>query len=280
MMSELHRRLNASVQGEGGRTLVLGNGFCTTQEGWDAIVDAVPAGWRVVRFDYSGSPGTPLDTWSSARYATLHGHAEDVVALLRAVHLRDVVFVGHSMSGIIGALVRLAAPELVGHLVMLATSPRYADEPGEYVGGFSREEVDASMALADADLAAWMAGLAPVVLGADAPPESVRAYATQILRMRPDVARLMIRSIFGTDYRALLRRVDCPVTLLQPSRDATVPVSVGRYLADIMPHATLRVLDVEGHLPHVTSPGVVAEALHDVLTRFALERPTASPGRA
>lgn len=259
------RRLNATIEGEGPRTLVFANGFCTTPDAWDAVRLAVPAGWRVLRFQYVGNPGTDEGAWAARRYATLHGHADDLVALLEQLDVRDALVIGHSMGGMVGALAHVAAPARIGRLVMIAASPRYVDVPGEYVGGFDRATIDRLYADADADLAAWMGGFAPLVAGREASAEVVGGYVNHLRSMRPDVARLMLRSFFDSDFRDLLPRVRCPVTVLQPARDAAVPLAVGEYLARTLPRATLRVLDVTGHLPHVTHPEHVRRALRPLL---------------
>ena len=260
------RRLNARLEGDGPRTLVLANGFCTTRESWDAVRAVVPPGWRILSFDYAGNPGTPADAWSAERHASLHGHADDLVALLGALDVRDALYLGHSMGGMIGLLARLADPTRLARLVLLGASPRYVDDPATgYVGGLSQADLDDTLARADADLAAWMAGFAPAMLGPEAPTPLVRDFAGFVTRMRPDVARLMLRSIFASDWRHVLPRVDCPVTLLQPARDPAVPLGVAEYLARTLPRAELRVLDATGHLPHLTHPAVVLTAFARLL---------------
>lgn len=265
------RRLNATLEGEGPRTLVFANGFCTTPDAWDVVMRDIPAGFRVLRFQYVGDPGTDEGAWAARRYATLHGHADDLVALLEQLEVRDAVLVGHSMGGMVGALAHVAAPARIGRLVMIAASPRYVDIPGEYEGGFARATIDQVYAEADADLAAWMGGFAPVVAGRDASAKVIGDFVSHLRRMRPDVARLMLRSFFDSDFRELLPRVACPVTVLQPARDVAVPLAVGQYLARMLPRATLRVLDVTGHLPHLTHPAEVSRALRPVLEEAARE---------
>lgn len=267
------RTLGATLEGDGPRTVVFANGFCTTPRAWDVVRSALPPGWRVLRFQYVGDPGTDESGWAARRYETLHGHADDLVALLTHLDVRDAVLVGHSMGAMVGALAQVAAPERIGRLVMLAASPRYVDVPGEYVGGFSRATIDDLLAQADADLAAWMGGFAPVMFGEGAPARLLGEFVGQLTRMRPDVARLTLRSTFAADYRDVLPRVSCPVTVLQPERDVAVPVVVGQYLARVLPHATLRVLDVTGHLPHLTDPAPVAGALRAVLEEASRARP-------
>lgn len=270
------RSLRATVTGDGPRTLVLGNGFCTDRSSWDAVRAALPADWRVVGYEYAGAAASDPAAWDPERHATLHGHADDVVALLAALDVRDAVFVGHSMSGMVGLLARLAAPARIGRVAVVSCSPRYVDDPATgYVGGFSAEAVDASIAQADADLAAWMAGFVPALLGPETTPQLVRDYAGQLLGMRPDITRTMLRAIFRADFRAVIPRVDGPVHVVQPELDATAPATVGAWLARTLPHGMLHPLPTRGHLPHLTHPALVAEVLRDVLARHAAADPSA-----
>lgn len=262
-------RLNATVTGHGPRTLVLANGFCTASSSWDAVAANITgAGWRLVRFDYAGTPRAPRDGWSSARHGTLYGHADDVVQMLDALDVRHAVFLGHSMSAMVGALVRLSAPTMVDRLVMIGASPRYIDE-ADYVGGFSRDDVDALLQVAEQDLARWIAGFAPLALGEGAAPTHLADYAEHLVAMRPDIAMMMLRGIFLSDFRDILSRVDCPVDLLQTSDDVAVPRVVAEYLARALPQARLHMLDCQGHLPHLTHPALVLPIVTQVLREAA-----------
>ncbi len=256
---------DVNLTGAGDPALVLANGFCTDQASWDEVVAVLQPAGRVVRFDHAGNPGRPEQGWDAKRHATLRGHAGDVIAMLRELALRDVVFVGHSMSGMIGALVAIEAPELVGHLVTIDASPCYVDEPGRYVGGSTQAAVAMSLALADANLAAWGAGFIPNLLAGIEAPKLAREYTGRLRHMRPDVARLMLRSIFDSDFRADLPAIPCPVTVVQSTGDAVVPVAVGEYMAAAIPRASLVKLDAAGHVPHMTHPELVAGVLRRVL---------------
>lgn len=262
-------RLNATVTGHGPHTLVLANGFCTASSSWDAVVaNITAAGWRLVRFDYAGTPRAPGDGWSAARHGTLCGHADDVVEMLDALDVQHAVFLGHSMSAMVGALVRLGAPSLIDRLIMIGGSPRYMDAP-EYTGGFSQGDVHALLHTAEQDLALWIAGFAPHALGDGAAPVHLTDYAAHLLAMRPDVAMTMLRAIFLSDFRDILARVNCPVDVLQTEQDVAVPRVVAEYMVQALPQARLHMLDCRGHLPHLTHPELVLPVLTSVLREAA-----------
>lgn len=248
--SQIH---GVSIVGTGSRTVVFGNGFGTGKEIWRHQVEALRGACRLVLFDYVGTPDTDLSAYSPERYDSLYAHADDVVELLEELDVRDTVFVGHSVSAMIGALVAVAAPERVSRLVMIAGSPCYIDEPG-YEGGFTREEIDTVLTMTATEYHSWVSGFSPKFVGNPSAPSVIDEFASYLRRMRPDVAHAMLTAIFTSDLRAVLPRVRQPTMLIQPSHDIAVPPGVARYLAERLPDATLREISARGHLPHVVAP--------------------------
>jgi sigma-B regulation protein RsbQ len=263
--------LQATVEGEGEDTVVFGNGFGTTSASWDAIVAALPPGWRAVRFDYVGTTPDTAPAWLPARYATYEGHADDLARLLSHLDITDAVFVGHSMSGMVGGLATLLAPGRIGHLMMIGASPCYA-RTGEYDGGFAPADIAEVLRRADTDLDAWMSGFGRGAMGPDATPHMLEAYLAALRALRPDIGRTLVRSIFESDYRALLPQLTCDVSVLQTARDAAVPTKVAHYIAAHTRCESISVLDLDGHLPHVTHPQLVVPALRRILDRHRRAR--------
>jgi len=100
----------------------------------------------------------------AAKYASLSGYADDVVEIGRELDLQNAVFVGHSVSALIGALASIEAPEMFADLIMVCPSPRYIDD-GDYVGGFAAAEIEELLAsLADNHMG-WSAAMAPAIMG-------------------------------------------------------------------------------------------------------------------
>jgi sigma-B regulation protein RsbQ len=261
--------LRATVAGTGERVLVLGNGLGTNQRTWRHVVAALAPECRLVRFDYAGTPDADGVEFDFDRYGTLHGHADDVLALLDDLDLRDATWVGHSVSGTIGLIAAAAAPERIGRVVTVSASPRYLDDPGTgYVGGFSAAEVAEVLRAAAADYHAWVGGFSPLAVGGDR-PGAVEEFASSLRRMRPDVAHRTLTAVFTGDYRAVLPRVLQPVTVVQPAADVAVPTAVGRYLAAALPNAAYRELRAEGHVPQLTAPEELVPLLREAVAPAA-----------
>src|SRR5688500_13449839 len=141
MMSIL-RRNNVRVLGRGTQPMLFAHGFGCDQNMWRFIVPAFEDDYRIVLLDYVGSGRSDLAAYDPERYASLDGYASDVLDVVHALDLRDVVFVGHSVSSMVGVLAANREPERFARIVMVGPSPRYVDEPPDYVGGFSRADIE------------------------------------------------------------------------------------------------------------------------------------------
>jgi sigma-B regulation protein RsbQ len=256
--------LDATVTGDGPHTVVFGNGFATTQRAWDATVPHLPAGWRIVRFDYVGTTPSTTAHWIQERYGTYAGHADDLIRLLVHLNVHDAVFVGHSMSGMVSALASIRMPERLSHLLMVGASACYADRD-DYRGGFTTEALDDLLRRVDHDLAAWMAGFSGSLMGRDARTHQLHEYMETLLAMRPDVGRTLLHSIFRSDYRDILGSIPARTTLVQTSDDVAVPLAAAEHLARHTRCNGLHVLPTSGHLPHITHPDLLLPILLDVL---------------
>ena len=98
-VADVRRRNNVRVSGNlAGRPIVFANGFGCSQEVWRAVVPYFEDDYKVIRFDHVGSGGSDLAAYNSAKYESLSGYAADLLDILSAEDLKDVVYVGHSVS--------------------------------------------------------------------------------------------------------------------------------------------------------------------------------------
>lgn len=256
-------RNNVQVLGKGQRLLMFAHGFGSNQSVWKAQVEAFAQTHRIILFDHVGATGTNLAAYSPHRYASLESYASDMIEVLDAVGAQDVLYVGHSMSGMAGLLAGLARPGLFRGMVFIGASPRYLNTPG-YVGGFERADLDALYAAMEADFGAWASGFGRAVAGASATPEVAESFVRTLGALRPDVALGVARVLFESDLREQVPKLTLPTWILQPSKDLAVPLAVGDYLASHLPRGRLSIVDNEGHLPHLTRPGQVNALLAEI----------------
>jgi sigma-B regulation protein RsbQ len=247
-----------------GQPMVFAHGYGCDQNMWRYVVPRFTDRYRVILFDHIGAGGSDLGAYDPARYSSLDGYADDVVKLCKSLELEDVIFVGHSVSATIGILAAAAAPDIFASLVLVGPSPRYIDEDG-YVGGFSRTDIDELLASLDSNYLGWSAAITPVIMGNPERPGLAQELEESFCRTDPDIARRFAHVTFLSDNRADLARVKTPTLVLQCTNDVIAPVTVGEYVRDQMPNATLVMLNATGHCPHLSAPLETAEAIERFL---------------
>lgn len=262
-------RNNVRLSGRrGGPAVIFAHGFGCDQNMWRFVAPALEAEYEVVRFDYVGAGGSDPRAYDPVRYSGLDGYAQDVLDICGALGLRDAVFVGHSVSAMIGLLAATREPRRFSRLVLVAPSPRYLNDPPEYVGGFERADVEGLLALMDRNYLGWARAFAPVVIGSGGSagmPERTRELEESFCSTDPVLARRFAEVTFFADNRVDLAAAPVPSLILQCSDDALAPVAVGEYLHRHLPQSTLRVLRVTGHSPHMTHPEETIRAIRDYL---------------
>ena len=261
-MFDIVRRNAVRVTGnQNGQPIVFAHGFGCDQTLWRFIVPAFEPDFRVVTFDFVGAGQSDRSAYDPARYASLDGYSADLLDICRALDLRDVILVGHSVSATVAMLATIAEPERFSDLVLVTPSPRYLDDPPEYRGGFTRADIDGLLEMMDLNAMGWAAFLAPIVMGNPDRPELAADLETTFCSIDPAMARQFAEVTFLSDNRADLARVTTPSLIVQCSNDAVAPLEVGVYLAEHLAESTLRVLDAIGHCPHVSHPAATIEVI-------------------
>ncbi|GAA2336043.1 alpha/beta hydrolase [Dactylosporangium salmoneum] len=240
--------------------MVFAHGFGCDQNMWRFVAPRFADDHRVVLFDYVGAGGSDLSAYSPERYGSLDGYADDVLELLAELGLRDVVFVGHSVSAMIGAVAAIKEPDRFGRLVLVGPSPKYIDD-GDYYGGFSATEIDELLDSLDSNYFGWSSAIAPVIMGNTERPELAEELSNSFCRTDPAMARQFATVSFLSDNRADLGRVPVPTLILQCSDDLIAPREVGEYVRAHIPGSELVVLKATGHCPHLSAPDETYEAI-------------------
>ena len=262
---DVRTAFNVSERGDpSGRALVFAHGFGCDQNMWRYVAPHFEDEYRVVLFDYVGAGGARA-TYDVERYASLQGYAGDLVRILEELDLTDAVFVGHSVSAMIGTLAQIAAPQRFGSLVMVCPSPRYLND-GDYVGGFEQEDIDGLLSSLASNYLGWSGQMAPAIMGNPDRPELGEELETSFCTVDPDIAERFARATFLSDNRADLPRISVPTLVLQSREDVIAPPVVGQYVAEHVPGSTLVVLDATGHCPHLSAPDQVTSAISSFLT--------------
>jgi sigma-B regulation protein RsbQ len=240
--------------------MMFSHGFGCDQNMWRLVAPAFEQTHRVVLFDHVGAGGSDLSVYSKSKYASLQGYADDVLEICAELGLRDVVFVGHSVSAMIGILAAIREPERFAKLVLVGPSPRYVDDEG-YVGGFTRSDIEGLLDSLDDNYLGWSTTMAPAIMGNPDHPELGKELANSFCRTDPQIARDFARVTFLSDNRADLRRLETPSLILQCTADVIAPLAVGEYLKRPLRDSKLLVMKATGHCPNLSAPAETIAAI-------------------
>jgi sigma-B regulation protein RsbQ len=258
---EVTRRFNVVDSGQLDRQpMLFAHGFGCDQHMWRHVAPRFNEEFRVVLFDHMGAGGSDLSAYDPVRYGSLDAYAEDVLAICRELHLHHVIFVGHSVSAMIGVLAAVKEPDTFAKLVLVGPSPRYIDDD-DYVGGFSESDISELLDSLESNYLGWSSAMAPVIMGNADRHELGDELTESFCRTDPEIARQFAGVTFRSDNRADLPNVTTPTLILQSRQDVIAPTSVGTYVANAIADSRLVVLDATGHCPNLSAPDATADAI-------------------
>ncbi len=254
------------VFGRGTQPMLFAHGFGCDQNMWRFVTPAFEEDYRIVLFDYVGSGKSDLEAYNPERYASLDGYTQDVLDVCAELDLRDVLFVGHSVSGVVGMLASIREPERFARLLLVGPSPCYINEPPAYHGGFDRADIVGLLDVMEKNYIGWANFLAPVVMKNQERPELTRELEESFCSTDPAIARRFAEATFFSDNRDDLPKVTVPSLIMQCTEDAIAPLEVGQYLQRHLPQSTLRVMQATGHCPHMSHPEETIRIIKEYLT--------------
>jgi sigma-B regulation protein RsbQ len=250
--------------GTGTRPMIFAHGYGCDQHMWRLIAPAFADTHRIVLFDHVGAGRSDISAYSRAKYSTLQGYADDILEVCDELRLEDTVFVGHSVSAMIGVLAAINEPERFDSLVLIGPSPRYIND-GEYVGGFTRQDIEELLEFQDSNYLGWASNLGPAIMGNPERPELAAELTNSFCRTDPDIAKQFAAVTFLSDNRADLPRVTPRSLILQCQQDVIAPVAVGEYTHHHLPNSRLVLLNATGHCPHLSAPDETVAAMRAFL---------------
>jgi sigma-B regulation protein RsbQ len=240
--------------------MIFAHGFGCDQNMWRFVTPAFERDYRIVLFDYIGHGQSDISMYDAYRYATLDGYVSDVLEICAALAVAHGVFVGHSVSAMVGALACAREPERFDRLVMVGPSPRYINDT-DYVGGFSAGDIDELLESLESNYLGWSSAMAPAIMGRPDRPELGEELANSFCRTDPAVARQFARTTFLGDNREDLARVPARTLILQCARDVIAPESVGEFVHDRVRDSVLVRMEATGHCPNLSAPDETIAAM-------------------
>jgi len=245
-------------------TILFAHGFGTDQTAWTSVAEAFQRDYRIILYDNVGAGRSAPEAFSPNRYDNLNSYADDLLDICRELNIDHAIMVGHSVSGMISLLAAIKEPQRFRKLILVGASPRYMNDEG-YLGGFSREALDSLFQAMDNNYYAWVSGFAPAAMANADRPQLAESFASSLSSIRPDIAQSVARVIFQADYRTALPKLETETLLLQTREDIAVPTEVAEYLHKHIKNSKLKIVNAEGHFPHISAPQEIIKAIKDFI---------------
>jgi sigma-B regulation protein RsbQ len=265
MKQDILLRNNVKVLGSGKQTLLFAHGFGCDQNMWRFITPAFAEDYQIVLFDYVGSGKSDISAYDTERYSNLSGYVQDINDVIDTLALENIIFVGHSVSSIIGMLSSIQNPERFQQLIMIGPSPRYINDPPDYIGGFERKDIEGLFDMMDKNYLGWANFLAPAIMQNPDRPELGIELKDSFCSTDPVIARQFAQATFFSDNRSDLAKVQVPSLIMQCSADIIAPLEVGQYLHQHLAQSTLHILKATGRCPHLSHPAETTEVIKGYL---------------
>ncbi|WP_306216028.1 alpha/beta fold hydrolase [Actinoplanes sp. RD1] len=240
--------------------MLLAHGYGCDQNMWRFVAPAFEETHRVIRFDHVGAGKSDLRAYDDERYSSLEGYASDVLEIMHDLDLRDVDFVGHSVSAMVGVLAAIREPDRFHKLVLIGPSPCYIDDV-DYVGGFGKDDIEQMLVSLDSNYLGWSTAMAPVIMGNPDRPELGEELSNSFCATDPVIAKKFARVTFLSDNRPDLHKLRVPALILQCADDVIAPAAVGDYVHDHLEGSTLVAMNATGHCPNLSAPDETVAAI-------------------
>ncbi|MBE9584237.1 alpha/beta hydrolase [Mucilaginibacter sp. JRF] len=263
-MESIIKRNNVKVIGNGDQVILFAHGFGCDQNAWKFVINAFTDDYKVVLFDYTGSGRSDILQYNAVKYSKLDGYTQDILDICEALELKDIVFVGHSVSSIIGILAAIQHPKYFSKLVLIGPSPRYLNAEN-YTGGFEQQDLEGLFEFMESNYLGWSSAMAPVIIGNSDRPELGEFLTSSFCSTNPDVARDFARVTFMSDNRADLSKLTVSSLTLQCSDDILAPLTVGEYVHLHTPGNKFVQLAATGHCPHISEPEETISAIRSYI---------------
>ncbi|WP_058303033.1 alpha/beta fold hydrolase [Gorillibacterium timonense] len=264
-MEAIIERNNIRIQGEGDRTLIFGHGFGCEQNIWRSMIPYFEKDYRIVLFDYVGSGNSDLAAYNPERYSTLYGYVADLLDILEALEIEKAVFVGHSVSSMIGLLASIRKPEAFQSMVLIGPSPRYINDLPDYYGGFDERDVKELLQMMEMNFVGWASMNAAALMDNPERPVLTEQLKDTFCAEDPAIMKNFAQATFLSDHRRELPEVTVPCLIVQCSVDSIVPLEVAEYLHKQLRNSRLEVISARGHYPNLSQPKETSELIRSYL---------------
>ncbi|WP_170753617.1 3-oxoadipate enol-lactonase [Ruegeria lacuscaerulensis] len=235
-----------------GAPVVFANSLGTDMRLWDAVLPHLPAGFRLIRYDKRGHG---LSSAPPAPYS-MGALVRDAESLLDHLEVRDCVFVGLSIGGLIAQGLAVKRLDLIRGLVLSNTAAKIGT-PAMWNQRMEAIREGGVEALADATMERWFSK------GFRATPDHL-LWRNMMARQPEDGYLGCCAAISGTDFYTPTSGLRLPILGIAGSEDGSTPPDLVRETIDLVPGSRFELMRRAGHLPCVEQPQEYAA----ILSRF------------
>ncbi|NDR56208.1 3-oxoadipate enol-lactonase [Aliiruegeria sabulilitoris] len=236
-----------------GRPVVFSNSLGTDLRLWDAILPLLPAGLRIIRYDKRGHG---LSDCPKGPYA-LDDLVADAEALLEALDIRDCVFVGLSIGGLIGQGLSARRPDLIRAAVLSNTAARMG-EPEMWQARMEAIRAGGLESIAEAVMDRWFGP-------AFRKRPEVAAWKNMMIRLPQEGYLGCCAAISAADLTESTAALTLPVLGISGARDGACPPENTAATIRSIVGARMETIPDAGHLPCVEDPETYARLLAEFL---------------
>jgi sigma-B regulation protein RsbQ len=262
-------RNNVNIKGNGKQPIIFAAGFGCDQTVWNEVSKAFEPNFQVILFDYVGLGNSDINAFDIKKYSQFSGYVEDLLDVCTTLNLKDAIFVGHSVSSMIGMLASLKNPDCFSRLIMLGPSPCYLNDLPDYFGGFEKEDLMGLLELMERNYIGWANVFSSTLLNNNERSDVAKDLEDRFCSTDPTVTLAFAKACFFADNRKDLSHVKVPSLILQCSQDVIAPKEVGQYLAQHLPNSTLTYMKAIGHCPHMSDPEETILAIEAYLESYS-----------
>jgi len=247
-------RLNYRDEGDpDGAPIVFCNSLGTDYRLWDAILPLLPAGLRIIRYDKRGHG---LSECPDAPYS-MGALVRDAERLLEHLSVKDCLFVGLSIGGMIAQGLAVKRLDLVRAMVISNTGAKIGTQAmwDERIAAVRKGGIEA---LADPVMERWFSA------SFRASPD-ITAWRNMLVRTPAQGYIGCSAAISGTDFYTPTAGLTLPTLAIAGSEDGSTPPDLVRETADLIKGSRFHLIRGAGHLPCVEKPGEYARVLSDFI---------------
>lgn len=258
------KKNNVNILGKGKHVLLFVHGYGCNQNMWRFMTPDFEDDYKVILMDLVGYGESDIKSFDKEKYSSLKGYATDIIDVCQELDLKQITLIGHSVSSMIGLHVSLMAPELIDHLIMIGPSPCYINQDN-YIGGFSKADIDELIDTLNSNYLGWSSAITPVIMGNPDQPELTDELNNSFCQTDPEIAKQFAKVTFMGDERKYLEECSAKTLIIQSKKDIIAPIEVGKFVHSKIKNSELKILNINGHCPHMSSPKATTKAIKEYL---------------